>query len=56
MTSTDRRNLLKLDQRTVRRARALAERAAAPVIELARTHTTTSVERAVLRLAGLTGA
>jgi beta-lysine 5,6-aminomutase alpha subunit len=50
------RNLLQLDQRTVRRARRLAERAAAPVIELARTHTTVSVERAVLRLAGLTGA
>jgi beta-lysine 5,6-aminomutase alpha subunit len=48
--------LLRLDARTVRRARTLAERAAAPVIELARTHTTTSVERAVLRLAGLTGA
>jgi beta-lysine 5,6-aminomutase alpha subunit len=48
--------LLGLDPRTVRKARRLAERAAAPVIELARTHTTTSVERAVLRLAGLTGA
>ena len=48
--------VLHLDARTVRRARMLAERAAAPVIELARTHTTTSVERAVLRLAGLTGA
>src|SRR4051812_49474782 len=47
---------LKLDPRTVRRARRLAERAAAPVIDLARTHTTTSVERAVLRLAGLGGA
>jgi len=45
-----------LDQRTVRRARRLAERAAEPVIELARTSTTVSVERAVLRLAGLTGA
>src|SRR6185312_14271986 len=31
-------------------------RAAAPVVELARTHSTVSVERAVLRLAGLTGA
>src|SRR3954465_8739728 len=54
MTTTTTR--LGLDQRTVRRARRLAERAAAPVIELARTHTTTSVERAVLRLAGLSGA
>ncbi|MDQ1683290.1 MAG: beta-lysine 5,6-aminomutase alpha subunit [Frankiaceae bacterium] len=49
-------SVLRLDRRTVRRARTLAERAAAPVIELARSHTTTSVERAVLRLAGLTGA
>jgi beta-lysine 5,6-aminomutase alpha subunit len=48
--------VLHLDQRVVRRARRLAERAAAPVVELARTHTTTSVERAVLRLSGLTGA
>src|SRR4051795_1971232 len=47
---------LHLDPRTVRKARRLAERAAAPVIELARTSTTTSVERAVLRLAGLSGA
>jgi beta-lysine 5,6-aminomutase alpha subunit len=47
---------LNLDPRTVRKARRLAERAAAPVIELARCSTTTSVERAVLRLAGLTGA
>jgi beta-lysine 5,6-aminomutase alpha subunit len=53
---TARAPLLHLDQRTVRKARKLAERAAAPVVELARTHTTTSVERAVLRLAGLTGA
>ena len=49
-------NLLHLDQRTVRRARKLAAKASAPVVRLARTHTTTSVERAVLRLAGLTGA
>src|SRR5213080_2578275 len=53
---TSSRNLLHLDQRVVRRARKLAEKAAAPVVELARTHSTVSVERAVLRLAGLTGA
>src|SRR3954451_4066933 len=53
---TSSRNLLHLDQRVVRRARRLAEKAAAPVVELARTHSTASVERAVLRLAGLTGA
>src|SRR3954451_24312863 len=49
---TSSRNLLHLDQRVVRRARKLAEKAAAPVVELARTHSTVSVERAVLRLAG----
>src|SRR3954471_20521577 len=54
MTTTT--NRLGLDQRTVRRARRLADKATAPVIELARTHTTTSVERAVLRLGGLSGA
>src|SRR3954465_4129545 len=53
---TSSRNLLHLDQRVIRRARKLAEKAAAPVVELARTHSTVSVERAVLRLAGLSGA
>ena len=47
---------LGLDPATVRRARALAARAGEPVVELARTHTTVSIERAVLRLAGLAGA
>src|SRR5690606_207581 len=47
---------LNLDPALVRRARALAARVGRPVVELARTHTTTSVERAVLRLAGVTGA
>jgi beta-lysine 5,6-aminomutase alpha subunit len=45
-----------LDRATVRRARALARRAGRPVVDLARSHTTVSVERAVLRLAGVTGA
>ena len=36
--------------------RGLASRAGQPVVELARTHSTVSVERAVLRLAGLDGA
>jgi beta-lysine 5,6-aminomutase alpha subunit len=40
----------------VRTARKLAAAAAEPVIALARSHTTTSVERATLRLAGLSGA
>ena len=47
---------LNLDPATVRKARALARKAAAPVEKMARTHTTVSVERAVLRLAGVTGA
>src|SRR3954447_23271684 len=54
--SSRRRGLLDLDPAVVRSARRLAQRAAAPVVELARTHSTVSVERAVLRLAGLTGA
>jgi beta-lysine 5,6-aminomutase alpha subunit len=45
-----------LDPRVVRRARALAARAGQPVVDLARSHTTVSVERAVLRLAGVRGA
>lgn len=40
----------------VRKARSLARRAGRPVVDLARSHTTVSVERATLRLAGLRGA
>ncbi|MFG3417984.1 lysine 5,6-aminomutase subunit alpha [Micromonospora sp. NPDC049460] len=47
---------LDLDPRLVARARELARRAGQPVVDLARSHTTVSVERAVLRLAGVTGA
>ncbi len=47
---------LGLDPATVREARDLARRAGEPITEMARTHTTVSVERAVLRLAGLDGA
>ena len=47
---------LELDPAVIGKARALARKAGAPVVKLARTHTTVSVERAVLRLAGLTGA
>ena len=50
------RGKLELDPQTVRTARSLARRAAAPVIRLARSHSTVSVERAVLRLSGLSGA
>jgi beta-lysine 5,6-aminomutase alpha subunit len=47
---------LNLDPALVAQARELARAAAQPVVDLARTHTTVSVERAVLRLAGLDGA
>ncbi|MDC5695633.1 lysine 5,6-aminomutase subunit alpha [Intrasporangium calvum] len=53
MTSPAR---LELDPEVVRKARALARRAAAPVVSIAKRHTTVSVERATLRLAGLSGA
>jgi beta-lysine 5,6-aminomutase alpha subunit len=48
--------ILALDAAAVRRARSLARRVGRPVVKLARTHTTVSVERATLRLAGLAGA
>jgi beta-lysine 5,6-aminomutase alpha subunit len=48
--------VLALDPEVVRTARRLAARAGEPVVRLARTHTTVSVERALLRLAGLSGA
>jgi beta-lysine 5,6-aminomutase alpha subunit len=48
--------LIYLDASQVRQARSLARRAGAPVVKLAKAHTTVSVERATLRLAGLTGA
>ena len=47
---------LELDPAVVRSARRLARKAGAPVVKLAKTHTTVSVERALLRLAGLAGA
>ncbi len=47
---------LGLDPAVVAQARELARLAGQPVTDLARTHTTVSVERAVLRLAGLDGA
>src|SRR3954451_3478944 len=53
---TSRGPLLALDPEVVRTARRLAARAGEPVVRLARTHTTVSVERALLRLAGLSGA
>ncbi len=47
---------LGLDPATVRAARSLARRAGRPIVKLAQQHTTVSVERATLRLAGLQGA
>jgi beta-lysine 5,6-aminomutase alpha subunit len=47
---------LGLDPAVVREARELAAAAGQPIVEMARTHTTVSVERAVLRLGGLDGA
>jgi beta-lysine 5,6-aminomutase alpha subunit len=47
---------LDLDPARIRRARALAGRVGRPIVRLAQAHTTVSVERATLRLAGLTGA
>src|SRR5690348_15604730 len=40
----------------VRRARSLARRVGRPIVKLAQQHTTVSVERATLRMAGLSGA
>lgn len=47
---------LELDPKVVATARRLAAKAAEPVVALAKAHTTTSLERATLRLAGITGA
>jgi beta-lysine 5,6-aminomutase alpha subunit len=51
-----RRGKLELDSVVVRKARSLARKAGKPIVTLAKTHTTVSVERAALRLAGLSGA
>ena len=50
------RPVLGLDRADVRRARTLARQAGRPIVKLAQQHTTVSVERATLRLAGLAGA
>ena len=50
------RSKLGLDPAVVAEARELARLAGQPIVEMARTHTTVSIERAVLRLAGLDGA
>jgi beta-lysine 5,6-aminomutase alpha subunit len=48
--------VLDLEPAVVHRARQLARKAGAPVVRIAKSHTTVSVERATLRLAGLSGA
>ena len=53
--TNDSGSLLNLSARDIRRARSLAAKAGAPVVELALRHSTKSVERATLRLAGLAG-
>ncbi len=50
------RGKLDLDPVTVRKARTLARQAGRPIVSMAKKHTTVSVERATLRLAGLQGA
>jgi beta-lysine 5,6-aminomutase alpha subunit len=47
---------LDLDPVTVRKARSLARKAGRPIVDMAQQHTTVSVERATLRMAGLEGA
>ncbi len=47
---------LELDAAQVRLARQLARKVGKPIVKVARQHTTVSVERATLRLAGLAGA
>ncbi|MGH3372402.1 MAG: lysine 5,6-aminomutase subunit alpha TIM-barrel domain-containing protein, partial [Nocardioidaceae bacterium] len=56
MTSRRPRGKLDLDPVTVRKARSLARKVGRPIVDLSRQHTTVSVERATLRLAGLQGA
>ena len=46
---------LLIDADLARRARDLAARVGQPIVDLAQQHTTVSVERSVLRLAGATG-
>jgi len=56
MAARKPRGKLDLDPVTVRKARSLARKAGRPIVTLAQRHTTVSVERATLRLAGLAGA
>src|SRR5215469_16205483 len=56
MESKVRTPKLTIDPEQVALARRLASEAGRPIVEMAKAHTTVSVERAVLRLAGLSGA
>ena len=56
MAARKPRGKLDLDPVTVRKARSLARKAGKPIVTIAQKHTTISVERATLRLAGLAGA
>ncbi len=49
-------SVLDIDPRQVQLARELTARLGQPVVDIARSHTTVSVERAMVRLAGLSGA
>jgi len=55
-TRSGRRGRLDLDPADVRRARTLARSVGKPIVRIAEAHTTSSVERATLRMAGLGGA
>src|SRR3954463_10298565 len=55
-SSQSRRRKLDLDPVTIRKARSLSRQAGRPIVNLAKKHTTVSVERATPRLAGLHGA
>ncbi len=56
MSTRRSRGKLDLDPATVKHARSLARKAGRPIVTMAKKHTTVSVERATLRLAGLRGA
>jgi beta-lysine 5,6-aminomutase alpha subunit len=56
MQAQSRTPKLTIDPQVVAEARRLAGQAGQPIVEMAKAHTTVSVERAVLRLAGLAGA
>src|SRR6478672_12465453 len=56
MATKTSKGRLDLDPATVRKARSLARKVGKPIVRIAQQHTTVSVERATLRLAGLQGA